>query len=71
MHKLWKSRQWATASHEEVVAALLDAPLHVLPEDMGQIKRFHPKAIVHSQSIFYGGSIPYSVSKIRQASIGF
>lgn len=70
MHELWNTHDWQNATHEQVIAALFDSPRFLLPEDMGKIKRFHPKAIVDYQSIFYRGNIPNSVRKVRKRSIG-
>jgi hypothetical protein len=70
MHTLWQTHEWQQAQPEEVVAALFNAPPFVDPRDMGEIKRFHPRAIVQYQQMFYDGKIPNSVRKIRQRSIG-
>lgn len=69
MHELWTTHEWQQATQEQVVAALFDAPQFPDPRDMGQLKRFHPQAIVLYQQLFYQGGIPNAVRKIRKQSI--
>jgi len=70
MHELWTTHDWQSVQTEQVVAALFDAPQFPDPRDMGEIKRFHPKAIVQYQTMFYQGATPQSVRKIRKRAIG-
>ena len=53
-HYLWTTQDWQNTTNEAVMAALFDAPKHINPFDIAQIKHFHPTA----KDIYYSGNIP-------------
>lgn len=65
-HYLWKTQDWQNTSTETVVAALFDAPRHIDPNDLAQIKLFHPTAKNTYLNMYYLGNIPNSIKKINQ-----
>lgn len=65
-HRLWQDHDWQNASIEAVIAALFDPPAFIDPCDMTQIKRYHPRAFIEYQKIFYRGSIADYAAKPKQ-----
>lgn len=57
-HYLWRSHEWESATEEQVIAALLNPPAFLGPEDMGSIKRYHPQAKAKYLNLLYSGMLP-------------
>jgi hypothetical protein len=64
-HSLWLSRNWATASEQEVIEALLSPPANPNPMDFNQIQLHHPEAKEKYLNLFYKGNIPASVKDLH------
>ena len=65
-HELWRSRTWSTASEEEVIQALFNAPEFLDLRDMAELQRCHPQAKQKYLNLFYEGQIPKSVKKLHR-----
>ena len=65
-HYLWTTQDWQNSTTETVIAALLDAPKHINPFDMAQIKHFHPTTKNIYLNLYYSGNIPQSIQNINQ-----
>lgn len=64
-HELWETHKWATATEEQVIQALFNAPEFIDPRDMSEIQRQHPSAKQKYLNMFYSGQIPQSVKKLH------
>jgi hypothetical protein len=58
VHALWESHEWKSATEEQIIQALFNAPQFINPFDMEEIKRINPAAIRKYQVLFYGGTVP-------------
>lgn len=62
-HQLWTTQEWKTATEEEVICALFDAPKFLDPCDMQEIRLHHPGTKNKYLNLYYKGEIPEFVKK--------
>lgn len=65
-HKLWNTHEWSTATEEQVIQALFDAPEFIYPFDMSEIQLHHPMAKSRYLNLFYSGQIPQEIKKLHK-----
>ncbi len=66
-HQLWETKEWQSASDEEVIAALFDCPAHLDPFDVAAIKRHKPHCVRQYHHLYYGGEIPNFVRRVHKS----